>query len=93
LELSAAQQRLAPRASGLLHRRLAARLILLAPPAHRLIAHLQLPADLGIIQILGKQRHRRHPALLQGVEVAPRPSRVSHAGLNPQDNKKFRSIT
>src|SRR5580693_4601983 len=93
LQIRFAQLRLAAHASGLLQRLLAALVVLLRPPAHRLAADFQPNRDFGLVEIsLLQQSNGFHPALLQRIKITCHSSRIPHTESNSFSRQKCRYI-
>src|SRR5580700_5340385 len=93
LQIRFAQLRLAAHASGLPQRLLAALVVLLRPPAHRLAADFQPNRDFGLVEIsLLQQSNGFHPALLQRIKITCHSSRIPHTESNSFSRQKCRYI-
>src|SRR5580700_8727651 len=93
LQIRFAQLRLAAHASGLLQRLLAALVVLLRPPAHRLAADFQPNRDFGLVEIsLLQQSNGFHPALLQRIKITCHSSRIPHTESNSFSRQKCHYI-
>jgi len=57
-------------------------LVFLAPPADGLVAYLQSPADLAVVEILAEQLYRIEAALFECLKVALHTTRIAHASLD-----------
>src|SRR5580658_2562278 len=93
LQIRFAQLRLAAHASGLPQRLLAALVVLLRPPAHRLAADFQPNRDFGLVEIsLLQQSNGFHPAVLQRIKITCHSSRIPHTESNSFSRQKCRYI-
>src|SRR6516225_9475755 len=81
------------RSAGPPQSHLATLLMLLPPSTDGLVADLQAPTDLTIVEVFCKQLHRLKAALLQCHKVALYAAWIAHAELDAAGASWFRYIT
>src|SRR5262249_25793757 len=67
-------------------------LVFLPPSADGLVAYLESPANLAVVETLAEQLHRLKPATFECHKIAFNAPRIAHVGLDAVRPQRFRYI-